>query len=952
MQTVAPFLAAWRRRAGNRPGPASAAATGEASTGDPVQIELWVRGTWIDITSYCLVRDNSGRVDISQHGIRAEGSQAEPAVGRLQLKNPDARFSPRNPEGPYYGAIGRNTPMRISVPDGNGGKAYRLWGEVSEWAPGWDPTGTDVWVDVTVSGILRRLTQGPAPAHSPMYVALSDPFSPNLRAYWPCEDASTATSVSSPLPAGNTMTVAGSPSLAGYSGFAGTDPVVLLQASSMAGTVGTYPDPAMTQVRFQCFIPAAGLTDGKVICSIDQEDYSAGSAQFWELFYTTTGNTLWLRMCASDGTLLGIELQHTLDVRGRSLYVSVELQETGTGITRTLRLYDLTTKTSYDVADTAALTSLSRITRIQFGPASRSAVGPLGTTGLTGVAIGHVTVEDVITPINFLGAHLTPIGETAGRRVQRICGEEGIGFESIGDLDASFTLGDQEKVAPLELMRQAELADTGMLFESRVMLGLGYRTGPALCNQDPQLTLNYAGFNLAEIPTPVEDDRYIANQVTVTVGGVSETYSRTDGVLSTQLPPAGVGVYGTTVTLNLASSDDADTQAAWRVHMGTVDEPRYPQISVNLAHPTFTSNPALRRAVLALRQGDRVLVQNVPDWLPPGDVDQIVLGFEETITHFEHRITLVCAPASPYQVGVSDVTAAIVDTDGSDLVEDASSAATALTVEPSPGQSGLWTTDAANLPLDVRVGGEIMRVTNITDWLTDTGSRSVSNGWGTPDVGAAWTVSGGSASDYAANGSALVATLSTVDVSRRTAVTAVSPDFDVYCDVTTSALATGDSLYGAVTGRMLDSGNMYMLRLEFTTANTIVASLRRLLADVNTQLGTYTLSATHVAGTYIRTRFQIVGSALKAKAYLATDPEPADWNITAVDSTLSAAYSIGTRSIRVTGNTNAAGVAIQHDNFRVVRPQTFTVTRSINGVVKAQVAGEDLRLAFPTIAAL
>lgn len=946
--SIAPFVSAFRRRLANLPGP-GARGGGDASNGEPVVVEMWVRGAWIDITSYCMVRDDSGRIDITS-GIRTEGSQADYAVGQLQLRNQDGRFSPRNPGGPYYGAIGRNTPMRVSVPDGNGGKTYPLWGEVTEWALSWDTTGNDVWVDVTVSGILRRLAQAPPAAHSVLYTALTDPVSPNLRAYWPCEDITDSVSLASPLPMGTAMSFTGTPTLAGYEGFAAADPVVLMAGNVLSGSLAAYADPAATQVRFLCTIPAAGLTDGKVICAIDQEDYSAGATQFWELYYSTTTTSLTLRQCASDGTNLGLELAHTLDVRGVKLYVSVEFAESGTGITRAIRLTDLTDQLGYDVTDSVAVTQLTRVTGVQIGPASRSAVGPVGTSGLTGVAVGHITVEDTITPDTVLGVHLNPVGEKAGRRIQRMCAEEGISFEWIGDLDDTVALGAQGKLSALDVMREAELADAGMLYESRG--GLAYRTRAALCNQDAQLTLDYAGFNLAGIPTPVEDDRYIANRVTVTVAGSSQTYELSDGSLSVQQPPSGVGVYGSDITLNLSSPGDALSQAAWRVHMGTVDEPRYPQISVNLAHSTFTDNPALKRAVLALRQGDRIVVQNPPAWLPPGSIDQIALGAVQALTRFEHRITFVCAPASPYQVGVTEAAAAIVDTDGSALVEAATAGATALTVAPSAGQSGLWTTDSVNFPLDVRAGGEVMRVTNITDWLTDTGSRSVSSGWGTPDVGVAWTATGGSASDYAVNGSALVATLSTVDVSRRTSVPAVSADFDVYCDITTSALASGDSLYGAVTARMLDSGNMYMLRLEFTTANTVIATIRRLLVDVNTQLGTYTVPVTHVAGTYVRVRFQGVGATLKAKAYLASTSEPSDWAITATDSALTDATTIGTRSIRVTGNTNLATVAIQHDNYRIVRPQTFTVTRSLNGVSKAQAVGEDIRLAYPTIVSL
>jgi hypothetical protein len=126
--------------------------------------------------------------------------------------------------------------------------------------------------------------------------------------------------------------------------------------------------------------------------------------------------------------------------------------------------------------------------------------------------------------------------------------------------------------------------------------------------------------------------------------------------------------------------------------------------------------------------------------------------------------------------------------------------------------------------------------------------------------------------------------------------------------------------------------------------------LRRLLGDVATDLGTYTVPVTHVAGTYVRIRFQGIGSALKAKAWAAADAvEQPGWNIQVTDSTISQAHSIGTRSIRTTGNTNGAAVEIRHDNYRVINPQTLTVTRSVNGVVKAHSAGAPISLAYPTI---
>jgi len=237
-------------------------------------------------------------------------------------------------------------------------------------------------------------------------------------------------------------------------------------------------------------------------------------------------------------------------------------------------------------------------------------------------------------------------------------------------------------------------------------------------------------------------------------------------------------------------------------------------------------------------------------------------------------------------------------------------------------------------------------------WLYDDFGRTVASSWGTSDSALAWSTVGGSASDYSVASGYGVHVLSTVDVSRITAVTAVHPDFDVYADITTSALATGDSLYGAVTGRMVDSGNMYLTRVEFTTSNTIVVTLRKIVAGVQTALGTYTVPVTHVAGTFIRVRFQARGTALKARAWLASAVEPTVWHMEATDTALTAAAQIGTRSIRITGNTNGASVEVRYDNVNVINPQVFSGDRSRNSVVKAQTAGEDVRLAFPTRVAL
>lgn len=955
MPGIAPRVMAWQRRLGGNAGPLSA--SGEASNENPVQVEILIDGVWIDITSYVMVRDNNGNISVTR-GRRDEGSQTDQSSCHLTLNNRDGRWSPRNPSGTYFGKIGRNTPVRVSVPNGYGGKSYRFQGEMTSWPQSWDPTGTDIWTEGEAAGILRRLSQGPPPAGSIIRNSvLAGPLSP-LKAYWPCEDPEGSVNIASALTNGSAMEIIGTPTLASYTGFGSSDPLPDLTNGSLSGGVALYSMTSVTeyQLRYLMAIPKGGITDTDTVSRLVFPD--GGTIRYMDVIFNdppgglgSYGGPGTLTVIVRDGDenelATGGTKSLTLDVRGRQLLVSLEVSNNGANLAITLRVYDVVNGIEDSAAATFVSTNVTRVTRIIMAPSTLSS-----SVGAADTAFGHITLETDITPITSLGRGLSPAGEAAGRRIERLCAESGISFESLGDLDDTAAMGGQERLNPLSLMQECEDADDGMLYESMPMIGLGYRTRNSLCNQDAQLTLSYSGFNLSEVPIPVEDDRYIQNQVTVTIAGVSATYAETAGTLSTELPPTGVGVYGQDVTLNLEDTGEALSQAAWRVHLGTVDEPRYPQIAVNLAHSSFTSNPALKQAVLGLRQGDRIVVQNPPSWLPPGDIDQIILGFDETITHFEHRITFICAPASPYRVGVVDQSSFILDTDGSVLAAAASSGATALDVKPAEGLSGLWTTDSSNMPLDLRVGGEVVRVSDIGPWLDDTFTRSVSGGWGTADSGQSWSVSGGTVgTDYSTNGTAGVHVLTSVNVSRRSFTDTVYTDFDYYVDVTTSATATGGSLFGGPTGRYIDSSNMYTARLEFTTANAIQLSLRKFVGGTETLLGSYDMPNTHVAGTYIRVRLRAAGVSIMAKSWLATEPEPGTWFISATDSSITTTSFFGTRSIAASGNTNV-NPEVRYDNLQVVNPQTFTVTRSINGITKAQVAGEDIRLATPTVISL
>lgn len=77
----------------------------------PICNEIYVNGAWVDITNKTYSRD---AINIKR-GRADEASTVSPGSATLTLNNRAGAFSPRNPLGAYYGQIGRNTPARISV---------------------------------------------------------------------------------------------------------------------------------------------------------------------------------------------------------------------------------------------------------------------------------------------------------------------------------------------------------------------------------------------------------------------------------------------------------------------------------------------------------------------------------------------------------------------------------------------------------------------------------------------------------------------------------------------------------------------------------------------------------------------------------------------------------------------------------------------------------------------
>src|SRR5690606_39793198 len=141
------------------------------------------------------------------------------------------------------------------------------------------------------------------------------------------------------------------------------------------------------------------------------------------------------------------------------------------------------------------------------------------------------------------------------------------------------------------------------------------------------LTLDYAAGHVSAPFEPTPDDQGVVNDLTV---------SRPEGGKARRIVTGGprgvdmVGRYERSLSVNVAGDYQLASIAAWAVHFGTWDEDRFPVIRLNLRMLAGRAGGAsLVSDAVDLVEGDRVVVENPPEWMPADDVDQLVLGYSE-----------------------------------------------------------------------------------------------------------------------------------------------------------------------------------------------------------------------------------------------------------------------------------------------------------------------------------
>lgn len=860
-------------------------------------LELYYSGSWHDVAT-----DDKVFADAPvtiRRGLGDEsGGWPRPATITARLDNASDKYRTSNPESPLYGLAGRNTPMRASV-----GGTVRGIVEASSWSadqtPDFraSPRRGKAWVDVNGGGVLQRIGQWNQPLRSALYRYV-DKSGVTPAEWWPMEDASGSataasaaggspltpvTAVRYTLPDGNPLPPGGAPKFADGAGITGSDKLPSFQGG------GTLSAPVRSASFNGYAIDwvmqfAAGTDDGGTSSADVLRWRESGTYVMFTVNVVKNNITVVHSNAADAVTLTGTgSASATFDVYdGAPHHFRYQVRQSGGNYLAQL-LIDSSVVATADNFTPGMTGTVGRPTQIEWNPGEqRGDYMPTAAGHLIVWASGQLGGQPAV--FYALNGYA---GERTAYRFSRLLTEEGIACYVSASFDDSMPMGPQRPDSLPNLVKECLTTEDGLVYDHGTDLRPLFLCRADRYNQTPKLDL--APTDLTVLPKEVNDDKLAGNVVTASQRDGGDSTARDDtGPLGTQPPPDGAGEEKRTVNVNLNDPDDDLPQVAnWWLKRGTVDLPRFPQLTIDL-----NANPGLVADVEAIKPGDVITLTGFRENV----IRLIVLGWTETIGTHTRTIVFTCVPDQQFQVGVWDSTSSRWDSSSTMLVGSLTTSGTAVKIgTTSPNES--WST--AGVPYDVMVSGERMTVTAMGATTTD--ATLSANGFESGVGG--WQSSNGTltqSSTFANSGS-----------------------FSGLLTVTGSPVEANIRKAFASCPRVVP-GQEYTLSTFVRSVATITAACHIDWLDEN---GVF-LSRNGTSGS-------LSSGAWASRVVTATAPA-------------GAAYAQYGATI---SGSPVAGTLLYADDLvltaTTIRYQTATLTRSVNGIVKAQTPGTPVHVATP-----
>lgn len=615
-----------------------------------------------------------------------------------------------------------------------GSDQVRFTGENTTRPDDWDLSGQDRWQPVSAAGVLSRYSSGKAPLQSVerRYWTRQS----GIVGYWPCEDGSESTQISSALDSGIPGEIGGDVSFGAATGFGGTAGALTLNeaGSSTADFYATpYTGTGAWGFVFYFRIDEATPASEQVLVNIYPQGsnvarwaFQVGLTTYRWTAYSGTGTTL-----DTNSSTFGSEAPPI----GNWIAMSMTFRQDGGNIrweTSWHAVGSTTTYTHFAGGETFAGT-VGTIRRMYFAPTD---------SNFNNVQIAHVVMfgyEYEIGTTEFAQISSGFAGETFGDRFARLLAEEGFAYEWVGQLSDTEQMGPQPTDTLYAILAAGADLDGGLITEARdAVRTWRYVTGKALGNRK-RLELSYTSSHLADVPRPADAARYTVNDFTASRDdGGSARYEATDTRRKNVREPddasPGVGRSERSGTFNAYADARMLYIASFRVFLGTWEERYIPTMIVSTHRAEIASDSSLLAAITSQDVGDPMsIVDTAGSPMPPNDVNSVCTGYTETISNMTRDIVFNTAPRGPYDTPVlnsfSDTYDPRLDVEDTESVLDGALNTTATSVDIKTLKTAtvpIWVDDAGypddiggGETFDVDVNGERMTVTSITAPTSD-----------------------------------------------------------------------------------------------------------------------------------------------------------------------------------------------------------------------------------------
>jgi hypothetical protein len=780
----------------------------------------------------------------------------------------DAQITAPGFVGIRTGVAGLNTNVPVVVSyDNFEVRSYRFAGEVSNFPTDSDPSNSDRYSQIEASGITRRLGQGESPVRTPSYQYVTRTLA-NAAAYWELSEGATST---------QSVPVIGTSPLSGFQ-------------NAGVGTFKFGVDADLPGVDNCVEVAKGAQLAADVSPVLLGSEWHVGWGMKWStasgaqmFFRTTTGAAFQLAMTVFTNGLHEVYLTSggpgsttivTFNAPTADLedwhYYTLNVKNNGGSIDVTL---------GYGV-DTASIQFANAFgVAANFAPLVRiELASPFSTT--EPVTLSNVVVFGTQTA-GFLSNQLTLTNaffgnpmESALSRMDRLCAENSVPFFYRGVPFESVPMGPQPVGKFLDLLRECAATDAGSLYEPRGTLGICYRARTDAYSQPSALTVNAS--DLLPPFRPVEDDKEPMNDVTAkSRTGAAYRYQLTSGRMSTQDIPNGVGRYDSDYPVNTWYDTDLSDVAGWQVALGTVDEARFPDISISMDNSGGANHTS---ELFDLDIDDYFVINNASGVGIYDPVQQILRGLTEKLVDHVHEFGFNSSPAAPYDVAVLDAGLARVASGGNSTLD---------TKTSPPFADATFSGTVVDSWSNTATGNFPWTLVGVPATTTDFDEAA---GFGTVRVPAATDVR--------------TSFLDTIPLIT---------DVDVYLEFTSPVVTVtgGPLLPGGAALRESSSADFVYARVEIAVGNTISLGIRTGAgASLVAQAAT---GVAYSAGTKYSVRIRAEGSTVRARLWNTSVAEPTTWLVTATG-VPAVPGGVGIRTALGTLNSNGPAV-FSYDRF-------------------------------------